>query len=64
MLSYNEDGSLDLYIQSTKPKKELMANWLPIPKEGSFSLTLRLYWPKDEVLEGKWNIPFVIPVEE
>ena len=63
-LNYNEDGSLDLYIQSTKPKKELLANWLPIPKDGPFSLTLRLYWPKEEVLEGKWDIPFVIPVEK
>ncbi len=62
-LIYNADGSLDLYIQSSPPKAELMQNWLPIPAEGAFSLTLRLYWPKAEALDGEWKIPFVIPVE-
>ena len=62
-LIYNEDGSLDIYIQSSPPKAELMKNWLPIPKSGAFSLTLRLYWPKAKALAGDWEIPFVIPVE-
>ena len=62
-LNYNEDGSLDLYIQSVPPKKGNMPNWLPIPKEGHFSLTLRLYWPKAKVLQGEWDVPPVIPVE-
>ncbi len=61
-LKYNEDGSLDLYIQSTAPDAELVSNWLPIPEEGAFFLTLRLYWPKEEVLNGDWEIPFVVPV--
>jgi len=61
-LLYNADGSLDLYIQSTPPKKAVLQNWLPIPKEGPFSLTLRLYWPKEKALNGDWIIPFVIPV--
>ena len=58
-LKFNADGSLDLYIQSEKPNEDRMKNWLPIPKAGSFYLTLRLYWPKQEVLDGKWEIPFV-----
>lgn len=62
-LVYNADGSLDLYIQSMPPKQELMQNWLPIPAEGPFSLTFRLYWPKAKALDGDWQIPFVIPVE-
>jgi len=61
-LKYNEDGSLDLYIQSTAPEAEYLQNWLPIPQEGTFYLTMRLYWPKEEVLNGDWNIPFVVPV--
>jgi len=40
-----------------------MSNWLPIPNEETFSLTMRLYWPKEVVLKGEWRIPFVIPVE-
>ncbi len=62
-LIYNKDGSLDLYIQSESPSKEKLSNWLPIPKEGAFSLTLRIYWPKEEVLNGNWEVPFVVPVE-
>lgn len=63
-LKYNEDGSLDLYIQHTPPKqKEQHQNWLPIPESGAFSLTMRLYWPKEEVLNGTWKVPPIIPVE-
>ncbi len=63
-LQYHEDGSLDFYIQSNPPSEEHFSNWLPIPREGKFSLTLRLYWPKQEVTNGNWKPPFVIPVEE
>jgi len=62
-LTYNEDGSLDLYIQSNTPEGKYLQNWLPIPQEGLFYLTLRLYWPKEEVLNGDWDIPFVVPVK-
>lgn len=57
---YNEDGSLDFYIQSQPPTKEKMANWLPIPKEGRFTLVMRLYWPKEEALNGAWKPPFIV----
>jgi len=53
-LTYNEDGSLDIYIQRENPGKAKYANWLPAPQEGNFELTLRLYWPKNEVLNGTW----------
>lgn len=62
-LKYNEDGSLDLFIQARPPAEEELSNWLPIPKSGPFSLTMRLYWPKQMVLEGQWDIPFVMPVD-
>ncbi len=55
-LRYNEDSSLDLYIQRDAPGEERMANWLPAP-EGDFSVMLRLYWPKPAVLEGEWAPP-------
>jgi len=62
-LIFNADGSLDLYIQTEKPSDKKIKNWLPIPKSGPFFLTLRLYWPKQEVLDGKWNVPFVVPMQ-
>lgn len=62
-IKYNNDGSLDIYIQTENPGKEKESNWLPAPKEGNFELTLRLYWPKEEVLNGEWNPTPVKKVE-
>jgi len=55
-LKTNADGSLDLVVQSTDPGGN--ANWLPAPK-GPFYLILRVYWPKPDVLEGRWAPPGV-----
>ncbi len=57
----NTDGSLDLYFQNESPGKDLEANWLPAPK-GPFNLTMRLYGPKAEALNGQWNPPVVKPM--
>ncbi len=57
-LRYNEDGSLDVYIQHESPGPDKESNWLPAP-DGPFMLGLRIYWPKPEILEGKWKPPFV-----
>jgi hypothetical protein len=52
----NADGSLELYFQNESPGKDNEANWLPAPK-GAFNLTMRLYAPAAEALNGKWNPP-------
>jgi len=59
---YNDDGSLDLYMQHDSPGAEKEANWLPAPK-GPISILMRLYGPKAEALDGRWNPPPVKRVE-
>jgi hypothetical protein len=55
-LKFNDDGSLDLFIQHDSPGADKESNWLPAP-EGSFNLIMRLYWPKESMLDGSWKIP-------
>jgi hypothetical protein len=50
---YNADGSLDIYIQRDSPGADKEANWLPIPPSGPFNLTIRVYQPKKEIMDGK-----------
>ncbi|MFC9893016.1 DUF1254 domain-containing protein [Nocardia sp. NPDC127579] len=54
----NPDGSVDIAVQNADPGAAVpRGNWLPIPVAGKFSLTLRLYAPKSEAAEGKWQPP-------
>lgn len=62
-MRYNPDGSLSLLIQPTSPGKEMESNWLPSGR-GNYQLTLKLYWPKKEVLEGRWSPPAVERIEQ
>ena len=55
-LAYNPDGSLDVYIQHESPGRYKESNWLPAPA-GTFSVTLRGYWPRETMLDGSWKPP-------
>jgi hypothetical protein len=57
--NFNDDGSLDLYLQKDSPGKDKESNWLPSPA-GNFGMILRLYWPNEKspsILDGSWKPP-------
>ena len=57
-VTYNDDGSLDLYIQHDAPSVAKRKNWLPAAA-GHFILMLRMYEPDDAVIDGSWKPPAV-----
>lgn len=59
----NADGSVDLYFQARSPGEDKEANWLPVG-EGPFNLLMRLYWPKQDIVDGSWTPPPVRRVED
>ncbi|MVW86355.1 DUF1254 domain-containing protein [Pseudomonas sp. PB101] len=61
-LKVRADGSFEVPLQADKPEGEFAANWLPAPK-GPFYMILRLYQPKGQVLEGKYELPQVQAIE-
>ena len=50
------DGGLTLLIQHESPGADMEPNWLPAPA-GPFWMAMRLYWPKEEALDGRWTPP-------
>jgi hypothetical protein len=57
-LYFNADGSLDLFLQRDDPGGEREPNWLPTP-EGPLGVTMRLYAPRPQILDGTWAPPAV-----
>jgi hypothetical protein len=56
-LKYNADGSLEIYIQHEDPGADKQSNWLPSPSKGVLGITMRLYAPKPQALDGRWEPP-------
>jgi hypothetical protein len=57
-LTFNHDGSLIIYIQHKNPENQKTNNWLPAPS-GNFNMLLRVYYPKQEMLNDTWKTPAV-----
>ena len=58
-MKFNPDGSLDIFIQHESPGADKQTNWLPAPAKGPMSVTMRIYAPKPQVLDGRWNPPAI-----
>lgn len=58
-LKFGADGSLEIYIQHESPGNDKESNWLPAPSAGHLGVTFRLYAPRPEALDGRWNPPAV-----
>lgn len=58
-LKKNSDGSLTMYIQKDSPGEDKESNWLPAP-DGPIYMVMRLYWPKQQALDGTWKPPPVL----
>ena len=55
-LKRDAGGGLTLYLQRESPGTDQESNWLPAPN-GPFMAVLRLYWPKEEAINGAWKQP-------
>lgn len=57
-LTFNPDGSLDVWIGHESPGSKRETNWLPAPS-GPFALFMRTYLPRPELLNGEYRLPRV-----
>jgi hypothetical protein len=58
-LKYGADGSLTIYMQKDSPGPEKESNWLPAPQTGNFRPVMRLYQPKQPILDGSYVLPAI-----
>jgi hypothetical protein len=58
-LKKNADGGVDIWIGRHDPGGARTSNWLPAPRSGPFSLTLRAYLPRAELMSGAYRVPAV-----
>jgi hypothetical protein len=58
-MKFAGDGSLTIYIQHDSPGADKESNWLPSPASGQLGITMRVYAPKPEVLDGRWAPPAI-----
>ncbi|WP_164914206.1 DUF1254 domain-containing protein [Aquimarina sediminis] len=62
-LLFNDDGSLDIYIQHDKPNEEKKyTNWLPAPASGIFRISYRIYLPTENLQNPDNMINFLPPI--
>ena len=58
-LTYGADGSLTIYLQKNSPGADKESNWLPTPQKGGFRPILRMYQPRQPILDGSYLLPAI-----
>jgi hypothetical protein len=58
-LQRGEDGSLTIYMQKDSPGPDKESNWLPTPQSGGFRPMMRLYQPRQPILDGTYILPAI-----
>ena len=57
-ITYAQDGSLTIVLQSTAPTDPAQrANRLPTPAQGPFTVIYRIYGPGQDAQTGSWSLP-------
>ncbi|MFI0542574.1 DUF1254 domain-containing protein [Streptomyces sp. WSLK1-3] len=51
------DGGLILHLQPDSPGSDRESNWLPTPQQGIWFVALRMYLPRPEVVDARWQCP-------
>lgn len=62
-LKYGTDGSLTIYMQKDSPGADKESNWLPTPQNGNFRPIMRMYQPKQPILDGSFVLPAIKRVD-
>ncbi len=57
-LTFNDDGSLDLWIGASSPGAGKEHNWLPSPAT-PFALFFRGYMPRPALIQGEYRLPAI-----
>ena len=50
-------GAIDIWVARSDPGGKHTANWLPAPRSGPFTVTLRAYLPRQALLSGAYRLP-------
>ncbi len=58
-LRVRSNGDIVISFAAKKPDDVPAENWLPVPS-GPFEVTLRMYWPREEILDGRWSAPVIV----
>ena len=62
--TFNDDGSVEIYIQRDSPGADKESNWLPTTPDGElFRIIFRMYNPGAHILNGTWTPPSIRRVD-